>query len=109
MIDAGKLRHRVYLEAPEADADGQGGLAETTWRIVAMPWAEIEPVKVTEAEYAQGRRGGITHRVRIRYRSGVHQAMRLRYAGRILEIEGPPRDLRERREYLELICREVSP
>lgn len=108
MIDPGELRHRFILERPVQSADGQGGYAET-WEEVSRPWGSFNTPKPREGDWGQGLVGSVLFQVRIRWRAGVTQSMRLRLGERTFSIEGPPRDLLDRREFLELSCREVSP
>ena len=48
----------------------------------------------------------MTHRVLLRYMAGIETEMRIRYGKRILEIVSV-RDVNERHEYLQLLCREL--
>lgn len=83
---AAKLRHRVTLQGKTTEGDGQGGFAET-WGDVADLWVNLDPLKGVERIQAQQLQTPNTHRVLLRYRSGITTAMRLRYGTRIFDIK----------------------
>lgn len=49
----------------------------------------------------------VSHRIYVRFRNDITADMRIKYHGRIFTIEGPPLDIDERHELLEIQCREV--
>ena len=64
------------LQEEVQTADGAGGYIRS-WKDVAELWAEIEPVSGRERVVAVQRESGVTHRVTLRYRSGVNAGQRL--------------------------------
>lgn len=84
-IQAGRLRHRVrieekrYLLDSNGDAwqDPQTGATREEWTLVATVWAAIEPVSAREFVQSQAMQSQVTTRIVIRYRDGMHAAMRL--------------------------------
>jgi len=76
---AGRLRHRITLEAPSETA----GDAVVTWTPQATVWAEMEGLTGIN-------RGGLTaeaeHRLRIRYRPTVNVRWRVGFGDRKLRI-----------------------
>jgi SPP1 family predicted phage head-tail adaptor len=82
---AGRLRHRLVLEAPVRAADGAGGTMRT-WQAVATLWAALEPVPQDEAAYADRLTPGVRYRVLVRRRSGLTAEHRLRWGDRVLAI-----------------------
>lgn len=49
----------------------------------------------------------VSHRLYIRYRDDITTDMRVQYRGRTFEIAGPPVDMEERHEMLEIQLEEV--
>ncbi len=101
---AATLRHRVVLQSAAATADSGGGGA-ATWSDDATLWASIEPIKGAERLTAQQLESRLTHRVRLRHRSGVTTAMRLKFGARIFNIRAVINP-DERNRLLELLCEE---
>jgi SPP1 family predicted phage head-tail adaptor len=85
LIDPGKLRERVTVQqATETrNAIGETVLAWSTYDTV---WASVEGVSSREALDAGKIDIQISHRVRMRYLSGITQNMRLSWRNRTLEI-----------------------
>jgi SPP1 family predicted phage head-tail adaptor len=105
--DPGWLRHRVTFETATGTPDDAGG-ASLTWSAVATLWAAIEPVGASEAAVAGHRTGVVTHRIVIRWRTGIEGGMRGVYRGRhfrLLEIHDPD----ETRRYLVAAAVEEAP
>lgn len=104
-MQAGRLRHRVALQSVALTADAVGGQTETP-ATVATVWAAVEAVGGTEYQAQDGVHGALTHRVRIRYRTGITRTMRVLWGTRVLEIESVE-DPDDRQRELHLLCREV--
>ena len=67
--------------------------------------ASIEPLKGAERLTTQQLESRLTHRVRLRHRSGVTTAMRLKFGARIFNIRAVI-NKGERNRLLELLCEE---
>lgn len=105
MIPIGSLDKRITLQSVTQTSDGMGGYVDV-WADVATVWAALWPVSAAEAVKAQANTMTATHRIVIRYRSGVSAAWRVKYGTRyftIYSIINPS----ERNETLELLCKEV--
>jgi SPP1 family predicted phage head-tail adaptor len=104
MIDAGKLRERVTIQQA---AEARNSLGETTlsWATFTERWASVEGVTAREALGSGQLEVSITHRVRMRYVTGLTQQMRLIWRGRTLEIVSLL-EHNNRSEH-ELICQET--
>lgn len=103
----GALRTRLVLEAPTESPDGAGGV---TRRFDAMMvvWGKVSLLKGSETLVAGVPGQVLSHRVTLRWRSGVTAAMRLRLGARILAIRAVY-DPGEARRTLVCLCQEVSP
>jgi len=84
-LDPGKLRERVTIQQA---TERRNSLGETTleWATFAERWASVEGVTAREALGAGQLEVSITHRVRLRYVTGMTQNMRLVWRGRTLDI-----------------------
>lgn len=85
MIDPGKLRERVTVQQA---SESRNAIGETVlaWSTFATVWASVEGVSSREALDAGKIDVQISHRVRMRYLSGMTQNMRLSWRNRTLEI-----------------------
>lgn len=111
MIDPGRLRDRVTIEAvAERTADGRGGYTET-WREIlgGTVWAEVTETSGTERTRARQVSASATHRVLLRYREELTAAMRAIWGERTLLVIEPPRPVEGEppRSWMQLICREA--
>ena len=105
MIDAGKLRERVTVQQA---SESRNALGETvlSWATFAERWASVEGVSSRELlQYGQ-QQIEVSHRVRMRWLSGLTQSMRIVWRGRTLEIVS----LLEHgnRSEHELVCQEAA-
>ena len=104
-ISAGELDKRLEVQTKVDDRDASGGIVEQ-WVTVARRWASIDPLKGRELFTAQAVDARITHRIRLRYYSGLTAAMRFRYGQRVLNILTPPISPDERGVITECLCME---
>jgi SPP1 family predicted phage head-tail adaptor len=103
-MNAGKLTKRVRLEAEVRFTD-EGGGASTGWALVAEVFAAVVPLQGAERVVAMQLAANLTHRVEIRYRSGMDERMRVVYEGRVFGIAAVL-DLDERHDEIHLLCEE---
>ena len=76
-----------------------------TWSTYATVQASIEPISGREYFAAQSTQADVTHRIRIRYLSGIVPKMRVSYNSRIFDILSVI-NVGERNRELQLMCRE---
>jgi SPP1 family predicted phage head-tail adaptor len=105
-MQAGKLRHRITIQEPVTARNGYGE-AITTWTAVATVWASVEPLSGREFFAAEHVQSEVTHRVRMRWQSGITPDMRVLFGGRVLKVEAVI-NYGERRTDLQLMCQEVA-
>ena len=84
-LDPGSLRSELALQANTSVPDGLGGYAES-WVEIATVFAKIEPVSATSRFGPDQTMETVTHRITMRWRSGVAAAMRFVRQGRIFDI-----------------------
>ena len=106
----GDLNKRIDLQAQTRIPDGMGGFS-TVWTSMlptgTLIAAAIWPVSASETIQAAMPTMIITHRIRIRFRSGLKASWRINYAGRtfgIVSIIDPNMAHR----FLDIMCKEAA-
>lgn len=109
-MQAGKLRHRITIQELILNAattrDMHGGIVED-WADVVTVRASVEPIRAVEIFRANQVDTRITHRITLRYQSGITTAMRAVFGKRIflfLSVINPD----ERRIMLEMLAMETA-
>lgn len=100
----GELRERVTIQQA-ADNRTPLGEAVQSWSTFAERWASVEGVSSREVLSSGQQQIEMSHRVRMRYVSGLSQTMRLRWRNRTLEIVSILE--RANRTEHELLCQEA--
>ena len=107
-MQIGDLNKRITFQSSTKTADGMGGFS-VVWAAIPDPatvWAGIWPVSASEQIQANATTMTISHRIRIRYQSGIKGSYRIKFGTRyfaIVSIINP----NERNEWLDLICKEA--
>ena len=83
-----------------------GGFA-TSWKDEATVWGALWPVSATEQVKAMQTAMSLTHRIRIRYLSGVSPSWRIKYGNRYLSIAGIVNP-NEANKLMDVICKEAE-
>lgn len=106
-LKAGRLRHRVDIQARQDVQDPVTGEMVTGWATVwpNVP-AAIEPLSVREFISAQAIQSNISARVVVRYREGLLPDMRILHRGKIYNPAGWLPDPVRGNEYLTAPCSE---
>ncbi|MEX3950617.1 phage head closure protein [Paraburkholderia sp. EG287A] len=85
---AGRLRHRIKLQAPKVEVDpNTGEPIIVAWLDVATVWASIEALSGREWLASDQYRPGVTTRIRIRWRDGVTSSMRALHKETVYSID----------------------
>ena len=105
-LKAGRLRHRITIEAPELVQDPTTGELAKSWVPVAENIAAaIEPLSARDFIAAQAIQSRISARITIRHRSGLRPDMRIVTPdGAIYSPKGFLPDPDSGREYLTIPC-----
>lgn len=103
---AGTLRHRVTIQQNTPTQDAFGEPIES-WSTYATVWAAVEPLTGNERFVPVGAQvqATVSTRIRIRYRDGVTNQMRVLWGSRIYRIEAVL-NLEERDREIHLLCEE---
>jgi SPP1 family predicted phage head-tail adaptor len=83
---SGPLRHQIVIEEVTETRDSYGGVVET-WSTFATVWASVGPIIGREYFASQQVQSEVTHKIRIRYLSGVTTKMRVAFDSRVFNIE----------------------
>lgn len=80
-------RHVCIIEQPvesvEPDSRGDEQLTFETFKTV---YASIEPLAGRELQYAQQMHGAVSHKIMMRYTSGITKRMRIRWRSRLFNL-----------------------
>ena len=112
MILAGKLRHRVTIQryALGSPQQTETGAPDGSWTNFMTTGdgkvaASVEPVTGREPFLSQQAMAEVSHKVRMRYHSGITAAMRVSWNGRLFDIVACL-NFEERNRELLLLCTE---
>lgn len=106
-MDIGKLRHKIEIQSrTEPETLDKYGESSGEWTTLISVWAAIEPASGKQLYVAEQIQAEISHVVTIRYYSGVTARQRIKFGGRIFDINFV-RNVDERSVYQELYCKEA--
>jgi SPP1 family predicted phage head-tail adaptor len=113
-MKAGKLRKRLEVQYNAADPDNptdrraNGELIER-WLTGFSAWGSVEPLSGREFWAAAQVQADVTHKITIRYRTGVALTadMRIKLGTRVFHLSAPPRDIEEGHRAWEILATEV--
>ena len=101
---AGALRQRLEIQSATETPDSAGEPVPS-WSTDQTVWASIEPVSGGEALTSERVFATATHRIRIRYTSGLTNKMRGKFGTRIFDFQSI-RNLEERNREIEIMALE---
>lgn len=104
MLQAGRLRHRIILQAPVETQDVSTGAMEVIWVNEARLWSAIEPLSAREFIASQAEQSKVIARITIRYTGNISPNMRLYHEAqnKYYNIEGVLPDKDSGLEYITL-------
>ncbi|MBZ5793913.1 phage head closure protein [Burkholderia contaminans] len=85
-MKAGKLKERIVIERPSGEENENGEPLPDAWIEHSKPWADVLFVSGKEHVVSGAIRGATVASMRIRYRPGIDEQMRVRYDGRLYDI-----------------------
>ena len=104
-MESGKLRYRLEIQSvTETNADGE---VTEAWATDDTVWGSIEPLRGKEIFEAGQVESRATHRIRIRYYSGLTPTNRFKFGSRIFNIESVA-NVEERNVEIEALCVEAG-
>lgn len=105
-LNAGDLRHRITIQQPTSATANAYNERTDNWSTWATVWAKVEPLEGREAWAAAQAQSEVTHKVVLRYLSGVTPRMRIVFGSRILQIVAV-KNIEERSRVVEIEAVEV--
>lgn len=101
-LTCAQLRTMVQIQRR---ADGEDALGQPlqTWTTIAAVWADVRQMNGMQSIKADAEVSTVKASIRIRWREGVTEAMRVLANGQAYDIQAVLPDL-ARREYLDLVC-----
>jgi SPP1 family predicted phage head-tail adaptor len=99
-----QLNQRIRLERRVSSDNSRGELTHT-WELVAVLWAQANPLRGRDFFAAAQMQDEITTRFRIRYRTGIDSTMRIVWKGGYYDIKGQPIEVDGGREWIDLMCK----
>jgi len=107
-LPAGKLRHRITIQAEVNTRDSIGGVTKTHTDL-ATRWGGVAPLSGRELMVAQQTASMVTHMITMRAYAGLNANNRLVYDGRYFNIVSV-RDIDERGKVMIIMAEErVTP
>lgn len=85
VLRIGRLRHRIIIQQVTETRDAAGSVIES-WDTFATVWGGMDPIAGREYFAAKQTQAETTHRIRIRYLSGVLPKMRVFWDSRTFDI-----------------------
>ena len=101
---AGDLRHYAAFQSVAKAEDGLGGITET-WSTDFSAYIAIWPFSVNESSENMRVSADVSHKIKMRYRTGVIPEMRIVWNSRTFEIKGI---MSRGKHTLDLICTELD-
>jgi SPP1 family predicted phage head-tail adaptor len=106
MLRAGLLRHKIEIQNKVIRRDSMGGEV-VTWEAFTYAWASIEPLSGREYFAAHQTQSSITHKMKMRYQSGIRPYHQIGWGGRSFNIDAVM-NTEERNKELVLFCTEAT-
>ena len=101
---SGDLRQVLVLQSPPSGV-GDRGERTGSWTDVATGRAKVESLSGDEVIQANQMAGQVTHRVTMRFRTGLNVKQRFKFGTRYLNV-GYVNDIEERGRWVQCLCRE---
>lgn len=106
-LQAGALRETIRIQRPiERDGHRSAFHSADEWEDVCETRACIETLSGREVWQAEQAQSLLSHRVSIRFRSGIGGGMRVLYGDRVFMVEYAVE--LDNRHWLRLMCREIE-
>jgi len=100
---SGLLRHRIDIETQPQTADAYGDIVEPYTAVYSGVPASVIPLRGVQLEQASATANSVSHKVSLRYLSGIAPSQRVKFGSRYFDIESVI-NIRELNRDLELMC-----
>ena len=103
MTTGSQLNQRIRIER-RVKTENTRGEVTYTWELLAVVWAQANPLRGRDYFAAGQMQDQITTRFRIRYRPGIDSTMRVVWKSGRYDIKGQPIEVDGQREWIDLMC-----
>ncbi|MDZ7370255.1 MAG: phage head closure protein [candidate division KSB1 bacterium] len=104
-MNPGLFRHRITIQQ-KTKVQNEYGEEMADWVDVAIVWANVNPISGREFFAAEAVSSEVTHKIHMRYRSGITPDMRIKFKERYFQIVAVM-NLQEKNVELQLLCKEL--
>jgi SPP1 family predicted phage head-tail adaptor len=104
-VNPGIYKHRIVFQTLTTVKDGYGQPTDQ-WTNYKSAWADISPVVGREYFAVETINNEISHKIRLRYTSGILPEMRILYRGRVFSIRSVI-NYKEANIELQIMCKEL--
>ncbi len=104
-MQAGKLRHKVTIQAKTFVQNPKTGEMVESWQDKYTTWASIEPISVRDFIATGAEQSRVTARIVMRYKK-VDSTMRILHGDKIYNIAGVLPDPKTGKQYITLTVSE---
>lgn len=108
VFNPGDLKHQVIIQQQVFTDDPDTGESKASWQDTAKVWAAVEPLRGREFFQSLEVHSELTISIRILYRAGITNDMRIKYGTRLFTITAVI-DPEECHRELQLMCVESAP
>ena len=105
MVETGKLRERITIQAPTVTRSAYGD-EEVTWTDIATIWAAVWPRSGKEYFTSQQWQAEANIQIRIRFRKDINPGWRIKHGNNLYDIKAVICPEYRRRD-LDLMCIEA--
>jgi SPP1 family predicted phage head-tail adaptor len=106
-MNPGKLRHKITIQKLINTQDTFGQPVEQWIDVAIGVRASVEPLVGKQYFAAETINSELTHKIGMRYRTGITPNMRIKFKDRYFSIIGPPINYKELNIELQLMCKEL--
>ena len=104
------LRHKIKIAEPTYGSGNYGDPVlkpPEEWNTVATVWAAYRDLSGREFFAARQTNAELTGEFKIRYRTGIKSSHKIIWGERVFDLDGPPRDIDGKRQWLYINVKEV--
>jgi len=104
-MNPGQLRHRITIQDLTSTVDAYGSPTDA-WTDICTIWAGIIPLSGRSFFEAEMVNSEVSHKINIRYRTGIKPDMRVKYGTRYFQIISVI-NFQEANADVQLMCKEL--
>lgn len=106
-VSISELRHRITIQRPITEPDGEGNLVEQDQRLLFTLWAKVLPYAAKISDGYAEKVEEVNYRIAIRYREDIEVTDIILWQGKTLVQTAPPYGMDGKHKYLIMEAREL--